>query len=137
MLDFEKLDQGLEQAVGIAPCPLLEAAAPGAVSRFVLAREQWSELTELTAPTEPERLERDRLTSTLGSAYGDRGLLAQAGAAFTVARRLERLGGAVAAVAEDPVALRRLERASERAGDVVGDLPQPVPQVRLEARGRI
>lgn len=110
MLDFEKLDLALEAAVGIGPDALLRSAASRWADRFLLARERLSELSEARGPTQQEILERDRLASFFGCAYGDHGFLARAGTLFTLRARLSQLAEALPALAQEPAALGAARR---------------------------
>jgi hypothetical protein len=110
MLDFEKLDIALESAVGIAPRALLQATSSSWAERFLLARERLSKLSELTKPSAAEAIERDRLASFFGCAYGDYGLLARAGTLYTVLTRLRQLGAALPSLVREPTPLGRIRR---------------------------
>ncbi len=116
MLDFEKLDHALEGAVGISPSALLTASSPAWASRFILARERLSELSEIAKPAEAERLERERLGSYFGCCYGDTGFLARAGALSTLLARLERLREALPRLLREPSALVQLRREASILG---------------------
>ena len=110
MLEFEKLDAALEAAVGIAPDALLRQAAPRWADHFLLARERMSELSELTQPSSAELLERDRLGSFFGCAYGDHGFLARAGTLHTLSTRLSALADSIPALAAEPSGLGAVRR---------------------------
>lgn len=110
MLDFDKLDHALEAAVGVAPDALLRAAAARWADRFLLARERLSELSEVQRASQAEVLERDRLASFFGCAYGDHGLLARAGALYTLKSKIAALADALPRLAAEPSALGAARR---------------------------
>jgi hypothetical protein len=110
MLEFEKLDLALEQAVGAPPIAVLRAASPKWADGFLFARERLSELSEVATPSERDLLERDRLASFFGCAYGDHGFLARAGALHTVQLRAASLGEALPRLAQEHTALGALRR---------------------------
>lgn len=110
MLDFDDLDAALEQAVGVAPDPLLRAVAPRWADRFLFARERMSDLSEEAHPSTELQVERDRLASYFGCAYGERGLLARAGALHTVHAKLLGMSEALPALSPEPGALGALRR---------------------------
>ena len=110
MLDFDKLDHALESAVGVAPDALLRAAASRWADRFLLARERLSELSEVKKLSPADTLERDRLASFFGCAYGDHGFLARAGTLHTLHARLRHVADALPALAHEPNGLQSLRR---------------------------
>jgi len=110
MLDFDDLDAALEQAVGVAPDPLLRAVAPRWADRFLFARERMSDLSDEPRPSSAVQVERDRLASYFGCAYGERGLLARAGALHTAHAKLSSFFEALPALCLEPGALGALRR---------------------------
>lgn len=110
MLEFEKLDRALELAVGISPDALLRTAAARWADRFFLARERLSELSDVARATNAEALERDRLASFFGCAYGDHGFLARAGTLQTAMTRLAAIVEAIPKLIAEPSALGALKR---------------------------
>jgi hypothetical protein len=110
MLDFDSLDAGLEAAVGFAPTALLQACAPTWADRFLLAREHLSELSEVSGATPEQQLERERLSSYFGCAYGDHGFLARMGALHTLSLKLRGLRDALPRLAAEAGALGQVRR---------------------------
>ncbi len=110
MLDLEREDESLRQAVGADSRAILQAASPAWADRFFLARERLVELAAERNASADEVLERDRLASFFGCAYGRQGLLARAGALLTLRDRLFRLALLSPRLSEDATAMARVRR---------------------------
>ena len=110
MLDLNREDQLLKELVGADSRQILSAASAAWADRFWLAREHMQELATEAAPSHEAVLERDRLGSFFGCAYGKDGLLARAGALFTLRDRMQRIVVLTPRLLEDAQGMARLRR---------------------------
>jgi hypothetical protein len=110
MLEFEREDELLKTSVGADSRQILSAASAAWADRFLLARERLLDLAAEPAPGEAEVLERDRLASYFGCAYGRSGLLARAGTLLTLRDRLTRVASLAPMLVEDASGMGRLRR---------------------------
>lgn len=110
MLDLEREDATLRQTVGVDSRAILQALAPEWAERFRIARERMSALASQRTLSQELVIERDRLDSFFGVAFGRKGLLARAGALLTLRDRLFRLALLSPRLSEDAEAMGRLRR---------------------------
>ncbi len=137
MLDFEREDELLKTWVGADARRIITAASVSWADRFYLARERMAELAAEKAASEAVVLERDRLASYFGCAYGRNGLLARAGALLSLRERLQRVATLAPRLIEDASGMGRMRRealilrtfARER---LMRGRPQPVDAALFE-----
>lgn len=110
MLDFNRQDEVLRETVGADTAQILEASGAAWTDRFWLAREHLIELASETAASPQVSIERDRLASFFGCAYGRDGLLARAALYHALRERMGRLVALAPRLVTDPVGMSRLRR---------------------------
>ncbi|HEY3446942.1 MAG TPA: hypothetical protein VGK67_11290 [Myxococcales bacterium] len=116
MLDFNRQDETLREQVGSDSMQILHAANATWADRFHLAREHMAELATEAAPTPEMVLERDRLASFFGCAFGRDGLLAKTGLLLSLRDRLQRIAVLGPRLVTDPAGMSRLRRDAVLAG---------------------
>ena len=110
MLDFIREDEILKEQVGVDAAQILAAAEGSWGDRFYLARERMAELVAEGAASPEISIERDRLASFFGCAYGRDGLLARAGVSLALRDRLGRIEVLTPRLVADPAGMARLRR---------------------------
>lgn len=116
MLDFNRQDEALREQVGQDSMQVLHAAQAPWADRFYLARERLAELAAEAAPTPEMVLERDRLASFFGCAFGRDGLLSRAGLYLTLRDRLQRIAVLTPRLVADREGMCRVRREAVLAG---------------------
>ena len=109
MLNFEREDEWLRQAVGADARTILSASEPQRADLFELAQARMQEMFE-DEPAPAKLVERDRLADFFHCAYGEEGLLTRAGALLTLKTRLARLAVLTPHLVEDARGLERVQR---------------------------
>jgi hypothetical protein len=110
MLDLNREDDLLREQVGADSRQILASASVAWAHRFYLTRSRLEELVAETAASHEVMLERDRLASYFGCAFGRDGLLARAGAFLALRDRLQRLAVLAPRLVEDAPGMARLRR---------------------------
>jgi len=110
MLDFNLQDETLREQVGADSMQILQAASAVWADRFHLAREQLVEMGSETTPSAELVLDRDRLASFFGCAFGRDGLLARTALLLNLRDRLERIAVLAPRLVSDPAGMARLRR---------------------------
>lgn len=108
MLDFHREDELLRELVGADSRQILSTASVSWADRFYLALERMAELA--SDPTPEHVLERDRLASFFGCAFGADGLLSRAGLMLALRDRSQRLVVLTPRLVADLPSLFRLRR---------------------------